>query len=174
MRNRTMMSPLDRKEDEFELLVTFEINRQNGDNRRYRRPYVAVWIEDKDGFPVRTLVLWVQANGRGPQWIPDLKRWYRDDQTRRLVDETDMVATVARPTRPPGKYVLIWDGKDDQGKRLASGEYAVIIEAAREHGTYQTIRKPIRLEGRPFSDALKGNVEIQSASVTYRKKTDKK
>ena len=29
--------------------------------RRYRRPYVAVWIEDKDGLAVRTLTLWVQA-----------------------------------------------------------------------------------------------------------------
>ena len=72
--------------DDLEMLITFEINRQGGDARRYRRPYVAVWVEDKDGFPVRTLILWVQAGGPGPRWIPDLKRWYKDDQTRRLVE----------------------------------------------------------------------------------------
>ena len=159
---------------ELELLVTFEINRQAGDARRYRRPYVAVWVEDKDGFPVRTLILWVQAGGPGPRWIPDLKRWYKDDQTRRLVNETDMVATVARPTRPPGKYDVIWDGKDDQGKRLDPGEYFLTLEAAREHGTYQTIRKSIKLGDGLFAEELKGNAEIKSASINYRKKSAKK
>ena len=160
--------------DDLEMLITFEINRQGGDARRYRRPYVAVWVEDKDGFPVRTLILWVQAGGPGPRWIPDLKRWYKDDQTRRLVDETDMVATVARPTRPPGKYDVVWDGKDDQGKRLEPGDYVLTIEAAREHGTYQTIRKPIKIGDGPFADELKGNAEIKSASIQYRKKSAKK
>ncbi len=160
--------------DSYEMLVTFEIRRPDGDTRRYRRPYVAVWIEDKDGFPVRTLTLWVQANGPGPRWIPDLKRWYKDDQTRKLVDDVDMIATVARPTRPPGKYDVIWDCKDDQGKPLEPGEYTLNIEAAREHGTYQTIRKPIRLGDHPFKEELKGNVEIKIASIDYRRKPKKK
>ena len=30
-----------------------------------------------------------------------------------------MVFTIARPTRPPGKYKVIWDGKDDHGKPVA-------------------------------------------------------
>ncbi|MGP0068376.1 MAG: DUF2271 domain-containing protein [Isosphaeraceae bacterium] len=158
----------------YEMLLTFEISRPGGDARRYRRPYVAIWAEDQDGFPVRTLTLWVQANGPGPRWIPDLKRWYKDDQTRRLVDETDMVATVARPTRPPGKYDIIWDLKDDQGKKLEPGEYVLNIEAAREHGTYQTIRKTVRLGDHPFKEELKGNVEIKSASIEYRRKPAKK
>ena len=52
-----------------------------------------------------TWSLWVSLGGPGPfQWLPDLKRWYRGDQARRLVDKTDLVLTIARPTRPPGKY----------------------------------------------------------------------
>ena len=32
-------------------VVNFEINRPDGQGRRYRRPYVAVWVENKDGLP---------------------------------------------------------------------------------------------------------------------------
>jgi FAD:protein FMN transferase len=156
--------------DDNELLVKFEINRPEGDAGRYRRPYLAIWVKDKDGFPVRTLALWVQARAPGPRWFPDLKRWYRGDQSRRLVDETDLITTTARPTRPPGKYDVIWDGKDDQGKPLERGDYTLYIEAAREHGSYQSIRKPIKIQDDLFAEELKGNAEIRSAAVEYRRR----
>src|SRR5207253_2113913 len=102
--------------DEFELVVNFEINRPEGE-RRYRRPYVVVWVEDKDGLAVRTVSLSVSLGGAGPdQWLPDLKRWYRGDKAQSLGQKRNMVFTIARPTRPPGKYSVIWDGKDDHGK----------------------------------------------------------
>jgi thiamine biosynthesis lipoprotein ApbE len=156
---------------ELELLVNFEINRPGSDGGRYRRPYVAVWVEDEDGHPVRTLSLWVSMGGSGPfQWLPDLKRWYQGDQDRKLIEKKEIFFTVARPTRPPGKYKVIWDGKDNQGKQLPGGLYTVTIEAAREHGTYQSIRKEVTLEGKPFTEELKGNVEIKSATIEYRRK----
>jgi thiamine biosynthesis lipoprotein ApbE len=157
--------------DAFELLVKLEINRPNTGRRRYQRPYLAVWVEDKEGHSVRTLVLWVTATKHASQWIPDLRRWYRGDQARRRADETDLVATIARPTREPGKYDVIWDGKDDHGKPVGHGEYTLFIEAAREHGTYQIIRQAIRLDDRPFARDLKGNIEIKAASVECRRRT---
>jgi FAD:protein FMN transferase len=157
-------------EQDLELLVRFEINRPDGDTRRYRRPYLAVWIEDKDGLAVRTLTLWVQAGGRGPRWIPELRRWYRGDQVRRILDDTNLVDTTARATRLPGKYEVIWDGKDDRGQQLGAGQYTVSIEAAREHGTYQIIQKSVTLAKEPFLEELKGNVEIKSATIAYRRK----
>jgi thiamine biosynthesis lipoprotein ApbE len=158
--------------NEFELFVPFEINEPEGNTRRdYRRPYVAVWVENKEGFPVRNLLLWVSHGGSGPyQWLPDLKRWYRSDEARRMVDRTDMVQTISRPTRPPGKYSVIWDGKDGHGKLLPAGEYTLFIDAAREHGTYQSISKQITIGNQPFVEDLKGNVEIKSASIEYRRK----
>ena len=155
-------------EQDHELLIRFEINRPDGDNRRYRRPYIAVWIEDKDGLAVRTLTLWVHP--QGPRWIPELRRWYRDDQARRLVDDTNLVDTTARATRLPGKYEVIWDGKDDHGQQLGAGPYTVSIEAAREHGTYQIIQKSVTLAKEPFLEELKGNVEIKSATIAYRRR----
>ena len=65
---------------------------------------------------------------------------------------------------------MIWDGKDNNGKQLAGGEYTITIEAVREHGTYQSIRKEVVIEGKPFTEELKGNVEIKSASIEYRRK----
>jgi FAD:protein FMN transferase len=162
---------------ELELLVNFEINNpgdaggEGGGRGRYRRPYVAVWIEDADGRAVRTLSLWVSSGGAGPfQWLPDLKRWFQADNERKLTEKKEVLFTVSRPTRPPGKYKVIWDGKDNNGKQLPGGEYTVTVEAAREHGTYQSIRKQVVLEGKPFTEELKGNVEIKSASIEYRRK----
>ncbi len=156
---------------EYEVRIGLEINRPEAETGRYRRPYVAVWIEDKDGFPVRNLALWVSLGGSGPfQWLPDLKRWYPSDQARKRVDKTEMVLTIARPTRPPGKYTIVWDGKDDHGKLLGRGAYTLCIDAAREHGTYQNIREPLNLADTPFSLELKGGVEIKGASVAYRRK----
>ncbi|MDR3632460.1 MAG: DUF2271 domain-containing protein [Isosphaeraceae bacterium] len=159
----------------YELVISFEINQPDAQGGRYRRPYVAIWVEDKDGFPVRNLTLWVSQGGPGPfQWLPDLKRWYRSDQVRKLVDKREMVFTISRPTRPAGKYTVTWDGKDDNGKPVASGDYTLYIEAAREHGTYQSIRRPIALAEKPFAEELKGNVEIKSAALEYRRKSQTK
>jgi thiamine biosynthesis lipoprotein len=155
----------------FELVVNFEINRPNAEEGRYRRPYVAVWVEDETGASVRTLALWVSMGGSGPfQWLPDLKRWYKSDQDRKLSEKKDIFFTVSRPTRPPGKYKMIWDGKDNHGKQLGGGDYTITVEAAREHGTYQSIRKQVSLTDKPFLEELKGNVEIRSASIEYRRK----
>ncbi len=159
----------------FELVVNYEINRPRDAGARYRRPYVAIWVENKDGFQVRTLVLWVSFGGAGPfQWLPDMKRWYKSDRDRKLVEKKEILFTVARPTRQPGKYKVIWDGKDNNGKQLGGGEYTVCIDAAREHGTYQSIRKQVTLAEKPFSEGLEGNVEIKSASIEYRRKAPPK
>jgi FAD:protein FMN transferase len=156
---------------EFELAVILEINQPEAEKGRYRRPYVAVWLEDSEGKQVRTLALWVSLSGSGPfQWLPDLKRWYNSDEERKLAEKKDIFFTISRPTRPPGKYKLIWDGKDNHGKQLGGGEYTLFIEAAREHGTYQSIRRQVSLASKPFSEEMKGNVEIRAASIEYRRK----
>ncbi|HMZ23119.1 MAG TPA: DUF2271 domain-containing protein, partial [Blastocatellia bacterium] len=64
-----------------------------------------------------------------------------------------------------------WDGKDDKGKLVKPGKYTVLIEAAREHGTYQLIRQEMDFSGVPKQINLPGNVEITSASLDYHKRT---
>jgi FAD:protein FMN transferase len=53
---------------------------------------------------------------------------------------------------------------------VGPGEYTVFIDAAREHGTYQSLRKTVTIAAEPFAEELKGNVEIKSAAVAYRRK----
>ncbi len=150
-----------------EMLVQFKIGTEEKSSR-YRRPYVAVWIEDQDNFPVKTLSLFLMQDQPGPRWYRDLRRWYADDQLRLLVDKSDLIATVSKPTRNPGEYKVTWDGRDDTGELLPNGEYALLIEAAREHGTYQLIKHPFKLGGPAFEEKLKGNAEISAASVNYK------
>lgn len=157
--------------DAYELVVDFEINQPAGSKGQYRRPYVAIWVENAEGYTARTLLLWLSQGGSGfDRWLPDLKRWHRSDLERQEVDKSDLAHTISQPTRAPGRYSTVWDGKDDHGKPLPGGEYMLSIEAAREHGTYQIIRRPITIGGTPFAEELKGNVEIKSARVEYRRK----
>ena len=151
----------------LELLVKFELSRPHGQG--YRRPYVAIWLEDKDEFPVRTSVLWMQTRQPGPRWHRDLIRWYRNDRARKLADGKDLIGTISSATRGPGEYKAVFDGKDDSGKPLPAGKYTLYIEAAREHGTYQLVRHELQLGRDPIGETkLKNNAEIKSASVEYR------
>jgi FAD:protein FMN transferase len=153
--------------DQSKLTIDFEINRAGNDGR-YRRPYVAVWVEDSDGFPVRTLTLWLQTSPPGPRWHRDLRKWYKNDTMRKLVDGKNLIDSISAATKPPGKYKVVWDGKDDHGQLVKQGKYTLLIEAAREHGTYQIMKKELDFSNKPFAEKLEGNVEIKEASLEYR------
>jgi thiamine biosynthesis lipoprotein ApbE len=147
----------------YQLTVTFELAKPGG---RARRPYVAVWIEDKDHFPVRTLALW----GRKPRWLPELRAWQHADAIRNAAEHRDIAGSISSATRSPGVYTLQWDGKDNFGKLVKAGTYTVNIEAAREHGTHQLLRQEMDFTGTPKRIELKGGTEILSASLDYGRK----
>ena len=146
----------------FELMVSFELAHFD---MPVRRPYVAIWIEDKDHFPVRTVALWQQK----PRYLTDLKNWYREDRMRSMAEGSDLVGSISSATRSPGKYTVKWDGKDNQGKPVKAGTYTVNIEAAREHGTYQMMHQEMDFSGSPKTVQLPGGSEIASATLEYRK-----
>jgi thiamine biosynthesis lipoprotein len=143
-----------------ELVITFELSRFEG---RYHRPFVAVWIEDEHQTPVRQLALWYNK----PRWLRDLRAWYEHGQG---LD----AASLGSATRSPGKYTLAWDGKDDKGEYVKQGKYTICIEAAREHGTHQLIKQEIDFNGKPKQEKLKGDVEIEGATLDYRQKKSKR
>jgi hypothetical protein len=51
---------------------------------------------------------------------------------------------------------------------VSAGKYSVVIEAAREHGTYQLIRREMDFNGTPQQIHPPGNAEISSATLDYR------
>ncbi|MCA8993848.1 MAG: DUF2271 domain-containing protein [Planctomycetaceae bacterium] len=149
------------------MLLDVVINQPEG-TRGYRKPYVAIWIADKDNFPVRTLSLWVQSTGPGPRWIPNLRKWHQDDLLRQAVGGKNLVDGMSGATRTSGSYKVGWDGLDDDGKPLPLGEYTLNIEAVREHGTYQLSNAKFQHGTKPFKRTVPGKVEIKSVNIDYR------
>ncbi len=148
------------------LLVKFTLGKADGG--RYRRPYVAVWLEDKDGFPVKTAVLWLQTDGPGPRWHRDLTRWWADDRMRKLVEEKELIGTISGATRGPGEYEARFDMTDNLGQPLKPGRYTLCLEAAREHGTHHLIREDLELKDTVIAKKeLKAGTEFSAASYQY-------
>lgn len=149
------------------LHVQFSLNRPDGN--RYRRPYVAVWLEDQENFPVKTQVLWIQTEQPGPRWHRDLTRWYRNDRLRKVAEKTDLIDGISGATRGPGQYEAHFDGTDNEGQPLKPGKYTLCLEVAREHGTYQVIRHVVVWGDQPIEQtALSDNVEMSNVSISYR------
>lgn len=146
----------------YELVVNVELAQIDA---RARRPYMAVWIEDQDKFPVRTLALWYNKD----RFLPELRGWYHEDRVRSLAGASDISHSVSSATRPAGRYTLKWDGKDDDGKPVKAGKYTVFIEATREHGGYALLHQEVDLSGVPQTMSLQGNSEVASASLDYHK-----
>ncbi len=146
----------------FELNITLQIARI--EEFRARPPYVAVWIEDAKRYPVRMIAIWY----RKPRYLDEMRAWYRQERIRSSTEGTELPASVTGATRSAGVYTLKWDGKDNSGKYVPAGKYSVLIEAAREHGTYQLIRRELDFNGTPQQVHLPGNAEISSAALDYR------
>jgi FAD:protein FMN transferase len=147
----------------YELTVNVEIPQTQGFGAR--RPYVAVWIEDKDHFPVRTLAVWFQKE----RWLNELRAWYRDDRLRAMSEGTEILNSVTSATRSPGKYTFKWDGKDNAGKAVKPGRYIVLVEAAREHGGYSLDRQEMNFDGEPAQAQLPAQAELGPVSLDYHK-----
>ena len=155
-------------DDRFELAVELEIAQQEG--YRYHRPYVAVWVEDMSGRPVRTLSAWVNTSGRGPRYFRELRRWFSEVRDSQGPGGAELIDTVSSATRLPGQYSVRWNGRDDRGSVVDQGSYRILIEAAREHGTYQLMQQELALGAKPVSADLGGNEEIARARVEYRRR----
>jgi thiamine biosynthesis lipoprotein ApbE len=147
----------------YELTISIELSLIEG--TRVHRPYVAVWVEDEQHAPVRTIALWFGKY----KYLHELRAWSREESARSVSEDTHVMNSVSSATRPPGKYSFKWDGKDDFGNSVKSGKYTVMIEAVREHGSYQLMHQEIDFNGTPKQFQLPGDVEIASTTLDYHK-----
>jgi thiamine biosynthesis lipoprotein len=141
--------------------VNFTLTIPSVTTKKYRRPYVAVWVENADAKPVRSITVW----GNNARYWKDLPQWWKFAK-----NDTDLVKAVTRATRPPGKYSLVWDGKNDNGTALPQGTYTVYIEVHREHGKLVRQTGKIQCGSDPAHITLEKNAETGDTLVEYAKK----
>lgn len=134
----------------------------------FHNPFIAVYIEDGDGNLVRTINLSIQK-AKSRYW-PELRSWWRMDQTRISAGGIDDIETISSPTRVPGKYNVIWDGRNEKKQPVVLGEYYLNIEAAMEHGPYDVIREPITISDTTFTKKIADSGSLQGVSVGLRAK----
>jgi thiamine biosynthesis lipoprotein len=94
----------------------------------FRAPYMALWVADASGTPVRTIAM----VGRDARWQKENYIWWGNYRARaeKLID------IRSEATAPSGRYALIWDGRDDDGHRVPAGRYALHLETSREKGRH--------------------------------------
>ncbi|WP_233080174.1 DUF2271 domain-containing protein [Rheinheimera soli] len=124
----------------------------------YHRPYVAVWIENEQQQPVRLVEAWLDK----PDWIKDLRRFWR----KLGRSEPQLVDARTGATKGPGSYKVRWDGKDEQGKAVAAGNYVLFVEAAREQGGRNLAKQAFTWDGSAVQIEIKASTELGKIKLT--------
>ena len=122
------------------------------------KPYVAVWVEDAKGNPVRTITVW----GNERKYLKDLKAWWSFAR-----NDAELVKGVTRASRSAGKYELVWDGRDDKGKAVPAGTYTVQIETAREDGPHTRLKGAIECGPAKATGEATPNKEVTEVLLKY-------
>jgi thiamine biosynthesis lipoprotein ApbE len=147
--------------DDYQVTLSFELPNPGA---RARRPYVAFWVEDADGKAVRTVAVW----GNSPKWLPTMSGWWKYGK-----DNKELLKAVTKATRGPGKYEVVWDGKDDAGKALPQGTYTIKLEVHREHGKDVIQTGKLECGEKETKLTMDKNAETEDTTVKYAKKEKK-
>lgn len=76
---------------------------------------------------------------------------------------------VSGATRAPGEHTLSFNGAKSGLDKLPAGEYALVVEAAREVGGRELIRVPFQWPARSVQTAdAKGEHELGKISVQLK------
>jgi hypothetical protein len=147
-----------------ELNVGIEIPRLNV--AEYHRPYVAIWIEKPDQSAVKTLAVWYEVNNaknEGETWLKDLRQWWRR-AGRSLNVKADGVSGA---TRAPGRHQAVFRGA--KVGNLAPGQYALVVEAAREVGGREVVKVPFEWPAKGVrTGSAKGTSELGAVTLTVK------
>lgn len=132
----------------------------------YHRPYVAIWIEKPDQSFVGNLAVWYDIklrNNEGTKWLKDMRAWWRKSGR-----ELNMpVDGLSGATRAPGEHSLQFG--DAALGPLAPGEYAVVLEAAREVGGRELVKLPFVWPPKGATTTrASGQHELGAISVTVK------
>jgi len=121
--------------------VSVEIPRL--DVAEYHRPYVAIWIENADQSVAADLAVWydvAKKENEGTEWLKDLRQWWR----RSGRGQQFPVDGVSGATKPAGTHAVRLEEGAGALAGLKPGNYALVVEAAREVGGRELVRVPFQ------------------------------
>ncbi len=144
---------------DYQVNVTVSIKASQFSFRGFKRPYVAIWIENADKKVVRTLTVW----GTNNRYLSTLSGWWQATARSNFA----AIASVTRATRPAGQYNVLWDGLDDKGKPVPVGEYKINFEINREHGTHAMESVLLHCADQPQTAELRQTTETDAAKIVY-------
>jgi hypothetical protein len=139
--------------------VTVPIDTNVGGRRE--RPFVVVWIENDKGVPIRTLEIW-GGLGKDSKYLKDLRTFWKWAQR-----EPEMIRSVTRASRMPGKYALVWDGKDQKGNAVPAGTYTIWLEVGSEHGGRAANSAEILCNKESATVTIPKTSAFNASAVTY-------
>jgi len=144
----------------YQVTLNIELPTPTTPPGKVRRPYVFWWIEDSSGKPLHSVSLWGNAFGH----VKEMTEWWREVGMNHPVP---WVKQTTRATRQPGKYQIVWDGKDDDGKPVPKGNYIMVLEVAREFAGHDIVRTPIACQDTPVQGTIPGGKEFLDTPYTY-------
>ncbi len=143
--------------------LTLNVEIPNLPVAEYHRPYVAMWIEGEDQTIAANLAVWYNLRGDHTKWLPDLRQWWRRGG-RDLKVPADGITGA---TRPVGQHILKFDAKQTPLANLKPGQYALVVEAAREVGGREAVRIPFEWPIKKQQTATgQGSKELGAIALT--------
>jgi len=115
-------------------------------------------VDDASGKLVRMLAIW---GDKSKYWANLSMLW---DHVHGKVDQ---FRSVTRATRPAGKYVLVWDGLDNNHQPVPLGVYRITVETNQEHGVYAKQAGTITIGESPTSITLPGTTNFDPVLVQF-------
>jgi len=134
----------------------------------YHRPYTAVWVERVDQSFATNLAVWYalgKKDNGGTKWLKDVRQWWRKSG-RELQMPVDGLSGA---TRAPGEHQLVFGAGKSGLDKLPAGDYALVVEAAREGGGREVVRLPFQWPPKAAQSA-KARGEHELGAITLELK----
>lgn len=141
--------------------VTVDIDIPSLNVSTYHRPYVAIWLESTQRKGLYNISLWHEQQ----DWLKDLRQWWRKLGRQ----GSNSLDGVTGATRKPGRYQVVWQGKNSNGEKFPAGDYYLCIEAVREAGGRDFIRQKISL-GQATEQSYQHGGKFEFGAITINVK----
>lgn len=122
-------------------------------------PYLAMWISDKAGHPLRTLLV----IGKDPEYQKGNHIWWSlyGERASKIMD------VRSGPTSLSGRYPSFWPGIDDGYAPVGPGEFLLNIETSRERGAHTFRAVPVTIGRKAFAIDIKPTADMGVIRLTF-------